>query len=180
MGTEADLAKPDRRAQFEALVAECETPLLRYVSRILNSSDAAQDVVQDTFIRCYWVWEGELVPGPPLMSWLYRVAHNRAIDTLRQSNRREAAHEIHSRAVQSEKESHRNETMGVSEAAERASEVLRTLSLREQQVVVLKVYEDRSYREISDLLGISVGNVGYILHHAMRKLAETLRKDQRP
>ena len=48
MVDEAEQGKQDRRAQFEALVAKCETPLLRYVSRILNSSDVAQDVVQDT------------------------------------------------------------------------------------------------------------------------------------
>jgi RNA polymerase sigma factor (sigma-70 family) len=179
MDTEPDQMKPDRRAQFEALVAECETPLLRYVSRILNSSDTAQDVVQDTLIRCYRSWDGCLVPSTPLMSWLYRVAHNRAIDVLRQSNRREAVHEAHSREMIEVEES-RQSSKGVSEAAERASDALQKLSLREQQVVILKVYEERSYREISNLLGISVSNVGYILHYAMKKLAEALKEDPTP
>lgn len=179
MGTEPDQTRPDRRAQFEALVAECESPLLRYVSRVLNSHDAAQDVVQDTLIRCYRSWDGDLVPSSPLMSWLYRVAHNRAIDILRQSNRREAAYEAHTREVIGAEEGGQA-SAGVSEAAEKASDALQTLSLREQQVVILKVYEERSYREISDLLGISVSNVGYILHHAMRKLAEALKEHPKP
>jgi RNA polymerase sigma-70 factor (ECF subfamily) len=180
MSTEPDRINPDRHAQFEALVLECEAPLLRYVLRVLNSSDAAQDVVQDTLIRCYWGWEGDLVPSPAIMSWLYRVAHNRAIDVLRRSNRREAAQEVHVRETQCDKNVDHPARTGVSEAAERASAALLTLSMREQQVVILKVYEDRSYKEISDLLHISVGNVGYILHHAMRKLAEVLGEDQRP
>ena len=59
----------------------------------------------------------------------------------------------------------------VSEAAENAAMLLKSLSIREQQVVTLKVYEERSYREIAQITGLSEGNVGYILHHAMQKLA---------
>jgi RNA polymerase sigma-70 factor (ECF subfamily) len=179
MGNEAQSAQGDRMRQFDSLVAECEAPLLRYVARLLNSSDAAQDVVQDAMIRCYRHWDGDLSPNPHLLRWLYRVAHNRAIDLMRQTNRREAVHEAHSIEVRGE-EGARQSPADVSDAAQRASDALRTLSVREQQIVILKVYEERSYKEISDLLGITVSNVGYILHHAMRKLAEALKEEPKP
>lgn len=51
------------------------------------------------------------------------------------------------------------------------------LNHREQQLVILKVYEEKSYREISGITGLTVGNVGYILHHAMKKLARHLREE---
>jgi DNA-directed RNA polymerase specialized sigma24 family protein len=43
-------------------------------------------------------------------------------------------------------------------------------------MVILKVYEEKSYKEISEITGLSVSNVGYILHFAMKKLAEELKK----
>ena len=60
--------------------------------------------------------------------------------------------------------------------AEQASAALQTLGLREQQLVILQVYEEKSYREISDITGLTVSNVGYILHHAMKKMAAELAK----
>ena len=40
----------------------------------------------------------------------------------------------------------------------------------------LKVYEEKSYREIADETGLTVGNVGFILHSAMKKLAAKLSR----
>jgi len=54
---------------------------------------------------------------------------------------------------------------------------LRTLSAREQQLVILKVYEEKTYKEISEITGLSAGNVGYILHHAMKKMSQVLKQD---
>jgi RNA polymerase sigma-70 factor (ECF subfamily) len=179
MGNEDDSAQVDRKRQFDALVAGYEAALLRYVARLLNSADSAQDVVQDAFISCYRHWEGDLAPNAHLLRWLYRVAHNRAIDMMRQTSRREAVHAAHTIESLGE-EAARQSLREVSDAAQKASDALRTLNVREQQVVILKVYEERSYREISDLLGITVSNVGYILHHAMRKLAEALKEDRKP
>lgn len=179
MASATDETQAERRRKFEALVSECEAPLLRYVSRLLNSPDAAQDVVQDSLIRCYRRWEGALEPNPALLRWLYRVAHNRAIDFIRQSSRREALHEAHKRETLGDEDS-RLHAREVSDAAQRAADVLRKLAVREQQIVILKVYEERSYKEIGDLLGITVSNVGYILHHAMRKLAEALKEEPKP
>ena len=43
-------------------------------------------------------------------------------------------------------------------------------------LIVLKVYEERSYKEIAEIAGLSVGNVGFILHTAMKKLAAVLER----
>ena len=52
---------------------------------------------------------------------------------------------------------------------------LKKLSLREQQLVILKVFEQKSYREISEITGLTESNVGYILHHAMKQLAVLMK-----
>jgi len=163
-------------AAFEAVVHHYEARLIRYASRITGCNDVAQDVVQDTFIRLFRKWTGDFEPSPMLSSWLYRVAHNRAVDAVRRRARRSV--------VETQLAEERPDSVppaigvtAVGEQALRAEAALRRLDAREQQLVILKVYEEKSYREISEITGLSVGNVGYILHHAMRKMSVALKQD---
>jgi len=168
--------KAKRRVAFECVVSTYEAPLLRYASRLVRNIDVAQDIVQDSFIRLFKKWTDELEPSPRLSSWLYRVVHNRAVDYVRKESRRHALHIRHAEQSQGFATPDRGEGFRISAAAERAVAALQHLSSREQQVVVLKVFEEKSYKEISEITGLSTGNVGYILHHAMRRMAEELRK----
>ena len=56
----------DRAACMEAIVTEHETSLLRYATRLLNSHDTAQDVVQNVFIKLYHNWPEGMQPSPKL------------------------------------------------------------------------------------------------------------------
>ena len=84
--------KRKRIIAFETVVSEYESALLRYVARIVSDACAAQDVVQDTFIKLLKNWKDEIAPSPQLSSWLYRVAHNCAVDYLRKESRRRVLH----------------------------------------------------------------------------------------
>jgi RNA polymerase sigma-70 factor (ECF subfamily) len=87
-------------------------------------------------------------------------------------------HDLHLRHAQERPDyapPNRGEGFRISEEAEKAVRALHSLGLREQQLVVLKVYEEKSYREIGEITGLTVSNVGYILHHAMKKMAAILR-----
>jgi RNA polymerase sigma-70 factor (ECF subfamily) len=159
---------------FDEIVNTYEGPLLRYVSRLVSGSDAAQDVVQNTFIRLFRRWHDAWCPGPRISAWLYRVAHNCAVDHLRRETKRRELHKRHAEESETAARPDRGEGFRVSEAAEKAAAALHALSLREQQLVILKVYEEKSYREISEITGLTVSNVGYILHHAMKRLAAEL------
>ncbi|MDD4870522.1 MAG: sigma-70 family RNA polymerase sigma factor [Kiritimatiellae bacterium] len=176
MSTSNEDMNAAKLAAFETIVSEYEGMLLRYVARIVQSHDAAQDIVQDTFIKLFQDWEDELRPSPEISSWLYRVAHNCAVDHLRKETRRNLLHNRHAEEHDEFVLPNRGDGFRLNEAAEKAAAALRKLSLREQQMVILKVYEEKSYREISEITGLSVGNVGYILHFAMKKLAEELKR----
>ena len=167
-----------KRAAFDKIVAEYESRLLRYVLRMTSNHELAQDVVQDTLIRLFRTWKEELKPSPHLCSWLYRVAHNRAVDYLRKDARRRELHKRQAEESPCSVPPNRGHAFSISEAAAKAADALSVLDLRERQLVTLKVYEERSYKEIAEIMGLSVGNVGYILHHAMRKLAAALQKER--
>lgn len=176
MKKEQKRAQARRLAAFEVVVSEYEAALLRYAGRILHNDNAAQDVVQNAFIRLFRRWEDDMTPSPKLSSWLYRVTHNCAVDYLRKESRR---HLLHTRLAEEHAKfapPDRGKAFRISEAAEGAAAALKTLKLREQQLVVLKVYEEKSYKEISEITGLTVSNVGYILHHAMKKMAAELKK----
>jgi len=169
--------REERLAAFEAAAARYEGPLLRYAARLCRDPDAAQDIVQESFIKLFKNWNEEFSASPALSSWLYRVTHNCAVDYMRKQARR---HLLHSRQAGEQRHftpPDRGEWFRISEQAEQAARALDALSLRERQLVVLKVYEEKSYREISEITGLSTGNVGYILHHAMKKLAASLKKE---
>ncbi len=165
--------KTDRRGAFESVAAAYEARLLRYAARLTGNPTAAQDVVQNALIKLIQRWREALEPSPQLGAWLYRVVHNEAVDHVRREVRRQAAH-----ARQAlEQEPFASEPEADAAGPDRgvaAAEALQSLSARERELVVLKVYEQKSYKEISAITGLTVGNVGYILHHAMRKLAARL------
>ena len=165
-------------ATFEAVVAEYEAALLRYATRIVCDHDAAQDVVQNTFLKLFRHWKKELVVGPQISSWLYRVTHNCGVDYLRKCTRLRDLHEREAEERPDFALPDRGREYAHGDAVEKAAVALNALSVRERQLVILKIYEEKTYREISEIAGLTVGNVGYILHHAMRKMAAELRESK--
>src|SRR6266404_8057611 len=75
------------RRRFLALVDDVRPDLHRYCARMTGSIADGEDVVQDTLARAYYELS-ELRELPALRSWLFRIAHNRALDYLRRYDRR--------------------------------------------------------------------------------------------
>ncbi|MEM7396947.1 MAG: sigma-70 family RNA polymerase sigma factor, partial [Verrucomicrobiota bacterium] len=76
------------------MITEYESSLLRYATRILRDENAAQDVVQNTFIKLHKAWiDGTTRPNRQLSGWLYRVTHNHAVDYIRRESRLRVLHE---------------------------------------------------------------------------------------
>jgi RNA polymerase sigma-70 factor (ECF subfamily) len=176
-GTQRATGGPtDRMAQLEAIVTEHEAALLRYAARILNNPFAAQDVVQNVFVKLFKKWEPGMRPSAQLKGWLYRVTHNEAVDHIRRESRRHRLHEAQAKERKVTCSDGRNCGLSLEERRELVLQQVRALHPREQQVVLLRLEEGLSYREISEVTGRSEGNVGNILHHAVLKLSASLRK----
>ncbi len=158
---------------FEEIMAAHETALLRYAARLVNDVSAAQDIVQEAFIKLLDVWRIGAQPTVNLRSWLYRITHNTAIDYIRRERRLRRLHE---------NEAAERQMTAAPDAADRseriqmALEQLRRLNQAEQQVVLLRLQEGLSYREISRITGRTEGNVGCLLHQAVKKIAVRLQK----
>ena len=163
-----------RRAAFDAVVTAYEAPLLRYAVRLTANSAAAEDIVQNTFVKLIRSWRDDLVPSAAMSAWLYRVVHNEAVDHVRREVRRQRLHARHAADTGESVAPDMGAESREPDRALAAAAALQKLPDRERQLVILKVYERKSYREIATIAGLSVGNVGFILHHAMRRLARIL------
>lgn len=168
-----DTHDKDKLSAFQKLVDTYESALLRYVAKLTGNPSCAEDVVQNTFIKFIRKWEKGLEVSSEVASWLYRVAHNEAVDHVRSEARIRKLHAEHGGECLSRPES--GAAPEVTERAESAAQALARLPERERQLVILKVYEEKSYKEIAEITGLSVSNVGFILHTAMKKLAVMLR-----
>src|SRR4030081_3334826 len=81
------MSDADSRATFDQLLGALRPDLHRYCARMTGSIIDGEDVVQDTLARAYYEL-AELKEMPALRPWVFRVAHNRAIDYLRSYGRR--------------------------------------------------------------------------------------------
>ena len=177
MGTRAEKsANSSVVSQMEAVVAHYETALLRYATRIVNSQTLAQDVVQNVFIKLYRGWEEGMKPSAQLKGWLYRVAHNEAVDFVRRESRLKVLHEKHAEKVLDECPDGHNCPSAVEDRKQLVMMNLKRLHPTEQQIILLRMEEGLSYKEISQITGRSEGNVGNILHHAVKKLSVMMKK----
>ena len=173
-GTTEAGVKISRVNQMEAIVAEHETGLLRYAARILNNPISAQDVVQNVFIKLFKLWKEGTHPSSKLKGWLYRVTHNEAVDYIRRESRIGVLHKKHA-------EEEKNCPDGIhcpatlDDKKEMVLALLKKLQPTEQQIVLLRMEEGFSYREIAEVTGRTEGNVGNILHHAVKKLSKRLK-----
>lgn len=172
----ANTPRRDRLEKFNALVSEYESALLRYAARLLNNSSAAEDVVQEAFIKLYRRWGGSMEPSPQISAWLYRVVHNQAVDYIKKESRRSAAHQRHieEHAVMNAP-SRPGAKSSAEETGQKVKAALDKLPIRERELVVLKIFENMSYKEIGEITGLKTGYVGNILHHAMKKLTEIFK-----
>lgn len=162
---------------MRAVMDAYESALLAYCARILHNPSQAQDVVQNVFVKLFKKWDKAMTSSAALKSWLFRVAHNEAVDAIRGESRRRALHERHEelRQVAEQRGSQRNPLTG-DERMALVLDRMQALHPREQQVLLLRLEQGMSYREISNVTGRSEGNVGNILHHAVKKLSASLRQ----
>ena len=163
-------------AAFDALFRRWASPLLRYLARMLRDDAAAEDLVQEAFLRVHRARE-RYTPEARFSTWLYRIATNLALNELRRPRRRErhAAPDdeggpgLVAPAVEAE---------GAVDARRRAGRVLDALdALPEKQraALCLAALEWLSYAEVAEALEVSESAVKALVHRARSALADRLR-----
>ncbi len=153
---------------------EFESPLIGYAITFLHDVDRAKDVVQDTFIRLYQQ-DIEKVRGG-LKTWLFTVCRNRALDVLRKEKRVVALNGDELAQVATTRRTPA-ERVDLEERVAQMRSGLERLSENQREVILLKFEQGLSYQEISEVSGLSEGNVGFLIHTGLKRVRGFLPKD---
>jgi RNA polymerase sigma-70 factor (ECF subfamily) len=167
-----------REACFEELVRRYQRPIAAYVYRMVGNYDAALDLTQEVFIKVYnslTRYRSEF----KFSTWIYKIAHNAAIDHLRRhavreqaltngfdTERREAS--LESRRLSPEQESERNERRSEIES------VVQMLPAAYRELILLRHSQDLSYDEIAEVTGLPLGTVKNRLFRAREAMRDHL------
>ncbi len=162
---------PSRRAWMHSVLARYEGPLTRYATRITHDVESARDVTQETFLRLCAQDPAQM--DGHLAEWLFTVCRNRALDVKRKEGRMQALSEIEIQA-DSRVDHDPAEIAEGRETAGRAMQAISQLPDNQQEVIRLRFQNGLSYKEIAGVTKLSVTNVGYLIHTAIKAIRVTL------
>jgi RNA polymerase sigma-70 factor (ECF subfamily) len=143
--------------------------LYRFCLRMTGNRAAAEDLVQDVFMRML-KYSRTFKDEMSFLPWMFRIARNACVDHLR----RTAADRMPAQEpdeLESNEPAH-EETEPQDERAELIRKALLALPAERREVLVLSRYEFKSYEEIARALGCSVGAVKVRAHRAIKQLRE--------
>ena len=166
-----ELAKQDRKRAVHIMIQKYRESLLYHAICIVKDRDEAYDLVQEVFIRA--IREERLFTHDfRIKAWLYRVTSNLCFNLVRNKKRRSAI-------LDAAKMSDRSDADQLSDifSDERRTEVLKaisTLSEEHQNILMMRYYNDLSYKELSEVLDVKLGTVMSRLSRARSKLLEIL------
>ena len=165
------LPNRDRRPELLALTEELRPELHRYCARLMGSVIDGEDVVQDTLTRAFVALQ-DLEEMPPLRPWLFRIAHNRALDLLRSRAVRMAEPIDATSDVAGSVSPDPVEMLMRQEAVKTAVSRFVELPTLQRSVVILKDVLDESLTEIATLLDLTVDSVKGHLARGRARLRE--------
>lgn len=167
------------RDRFALIVRRYAPPLSRYLGRLLGAStQSTEDVLQDVFIKVY-LNLNDYDQTRPFSPWIYRIAHNEAMSFLRRRRREPYTiagdegklllervldgFDVHDFIDQSRLDN-----------AVRAA--LGDLDSKYRGALVLRFLEDKSYREISEILRLPMGSVATLINRGKKRLKRNLER----
>jgi RNA polymerase sigma-70 factor (ECF subfamily) len=156
---------------FESLFRAYASELSSFADGFVDSSDVAESLVQEVFFS---IWERRASWSPPenLRSYLYTSVRNEALDYL---DRREVAENWKETSSQHEREDRTPlEELEHEELQDRVREAIESLPERRRQVFTLSRQHGLTYREIADVLDISIKTVETQMSRALDALREKL------
>lgn len=166
-------AWPRSEPEFEALFLAHFEGVYRLLYRITGSASEAEDLTQETFLRCFR--QAPAVEPPPVRPWLYRVAMHLGFNALRDARR---LRERHQRSGPSGPAADPAEEAVREDERNRVRGILKSLPARQAQLLLLR-HGGLSYRDVAAALAISPASVGTLLNRAEEAFARAYRAGAR-
>jgi RNA polymerase sigma-70 factor, ECF subfamily len=174
------LARDGDSDAFRSLVERHSRAIYRLAYRMTGSSEDAEDVVQETFLKAYKQLS-RFESRANFATWLHRIAVNCSIDLIRARPHRETPHDagdLEQFGTASESADYTGtspERLVLSvEVQERITATMANLSAMERAAFALRHFEGRSIEEISGSLGLKTNAAKHSIFRAVRKMRAAL------
>lgn len=172
-----DTIAGSKAAWVAEALRQFERPLLRYAAGITGDAELARDVVQETFLKLCTADRAH-VDGH-LAAWLHTVVRNHALNVRKKESRMAPLLDEHAAALANSgsgpgAEVDRNETHRL------IADTIRELPADQQEACRLKFHNGLTYREISEVMGVSLGTVSNLIAGALDVLRRRLRTERDP
>ncbi|PID52505.1 MAG: hypothetical protein CR972_01645 [Candidatus Moraniibacteriota bacterium] len=159
---------------FDCIIARYEQRLFVYVMGFVKNADEARDLVQNTFVKTLNHIES-FDTEKKFSSWIYRIAHNEAMNWFAKNTKQKTVsiEELHTTKdhfeATDESDTALEEWFHI-ELRDELSDALAQLPEQYAEVLRMKYFEDKSYKEMSEILGKPTSSVGTLLRRAKKRL----------
>ena len=178
------LALKGRETAYRELIGRYERPVLSLIYRLVRNRELAEDLAQDTFIKVLNALD-RYDPRHKLSSWIFKIAHNTAIDRLRKRevatlsldgspNARTADDIEATRITVASTEESPEDYAASREIGEEIEKALALLRPEYRTAIVLWHVEGRPYEEIAEIMDLPLGTVKTFIHRARKELRQKL------
>ncbi len=172
--TDADLVKDYRKGNqkaFEILLKRYERPLYSFIFRFVHDRESADDLFQQTWFKVVRYLHMYKEEGK-FSSWLFGIANNACIDEIRKDKTKQKDDYISEEKLDTlpDCEGDPMEILQKKEKSKWLEKAVEKLPAEQQQVILLRVYADLSFREIAELLQSPLNTILGRMHYATQSL----------
>ena len=168
-------AQSGDRESLEELLKVVQSPLYRYIYRLVGERALAEDILQEVFIHIYrklvWLREPEL-----FRSWAYRIASREAFKRLRREQR--WSEQVRDESVLAATPAPVAEEEFAPELIERLPQFIASVSPASRAVLILHYFHEMPLAEIAEVLGLALGTVKSRLAYGLASLRRAIGEQQ--
>lgn len=164
---------------FAPLVKQHQRQIYYVILRIVGDEESARDLTQESFIKAYQNLKSFKM-NSSFSTWLYRIAVNTAKNYLRDTGRRPQASgdgEEELLKLPDEKTSHLEKAIQ-KEARQKVRQAVAQLPEKQRITLILKVYEEKTFYEIAQILNCPMGTAKANYHHAVKNLKKWMESHE--
>jgi RNA polymerase sigma-70 factor, ECF subfamily len=160
---------------FEALVKRYQSPLLHFIARYTGDQGLAEDITQEVFLRIYRA-APRFQARTKVSTWIFHIAYNQALTEMGRRKRQQNLWQALTRSREEGHEGAPSRPVERYELQEEVTSALDRLPDNQRAALLLRVNEELTYREIAEVLGVSVQSVESLLFRARSGLKRYLHK----
>ena len=182
--TDEALAMPyvkGNNSAFDELLDRTQSKLFTYIMFVVHDHDIADDIFQETFVKVITrLQSGQYTDSGKFIFWLTRIAHNCIMDWYRQQEGRHivepnANNDLQNLSMASVMDTFRESELVNEQVLRDVRRIMDALPAPQREVVYMRFYQQLSFKEISDITGVSIntslGRMRYALIN-MRRMAK--------